>query len=182
MRKDLIRGALAVLAFTVLLGLAFPLLITGIAQVAFPGKADGDRSLVARPPRGPGDFVPRPSQTGYSATGTAFANRGPNQRATADLTRQHLRAYLARERRYVPGLTARDVPQDAATFSASGIDPHISPANARIQAHRVAAVRHLPLDKVMKLVDEHTDGRALGLFGEPGVNVADLDAALDQEA
>lgn len=188
MRKDLIRGSLAVLVFTVLLGLAYPLTMTGIAQVAFPGKADGslvgDRStLLGQAWKGDGYFQPRPSATDYSASVTYFANRGPNQRSTRALTRQHLEAYVKRESRYVPGgLTAARVPVDAATFSASGVDPHISEANAALQAHRVAAVRRLQLARVQQLVEDSTDGRALGLFGEPGVNVTKLDLALDREA
>jgi K+-transporting ATPase ATPase C chain len=187
MRKDLIRGSLAVLVFTVLLGLAYPLAMTGIAQVAFPAKADGslvgDRStLLGQAWKGERYFQPRPSATDYSASVTYFANRGPNQRATRDLTRQHLDAYIQREGRYDRGLTAAQVPADAATFSASGVDPHISKANAAIQAHRVAAVRRLPLARVAQLVEDSTDGRALGIFGEPGVNVTKLNLALDREA
>jgi K+-transporting ATPase ATPase C chain len=194
MRKDLLRSALAVVAFTVLLGLAYPLVMTGIAQVAFPGKADGSlirdaggkvvgSTLLARDVKGdPRYFHPRPSATGYSASVTFFANRGPDQRATRALTRQHLAAYLALERPYDPGLTAAEVPIDAATFSASGVDPDISKANAAIQARRVSIVRHLPLARVRRLVDQHTDGRGLGVFGEPGVNTTTLNLALDQEA
>jgi potassium-transporting ATPase KdpC subunit len=192
MRKDLIRGSLVVVIFTVLLGLAYPLVMTGIAQVAFPGKADGSlvrkdgkvvgSTLLGQAPKGRQYFQPRPSATDYSATVTFFANRGPNQRSTRDLTRQHLQAYLAREKPYDPSLTAARVPVDAATFSASGVDPQISKANAAIQAHRVAAVRHLPLARVDRLVKDNTDGRGLGVFGEPGVNVTELNLALDQEA
>lgn len=215
MRKDLLRSLQAVVAFTVILGLAYPLIMTGIAQVAFPGKADGslirdDRGAVvgstllarefSRPllddagrPREDADgaaltepdpryFQPRPSVTGYSASVTYFANRGPNQASTRDLTRQHLRAYLAMERPFAPGLRADRVPVDAVTFSASGVDPHISEANAAIQARRIAAVRRLDAGRVARLVDDATDGRALGVFGEPGVNVTTLNLALDQEA
>lgn len=186
MRKDLIRGSLAVLVFTVLLGLAYPLVMTGIAQVAFPHKAGGslvgDRStLLGQAWKGDRYFQPRPSATGYSASVTYFGNHGPNQRATRDLTRQNLEAYMKREGRYVPGLTAARVPPDAATFSASGVDPHVSEANAAIQAHRVAAVRRLPLARVRRLIAENTDGRGLGVFGEPGVNVTTLNLALDRE-
>jgi K+-transporting ATPase ATPase C chain len=194
MRKDLLRSALAVVAFTVLLGLAYPLVMTGIAQVALPGKADGSlirdaggkvvgSTLLARDVKdAPPYFHPRPSATGYSASVTFFANRGPNQRTTRALTHQHLAAYLALERPYDPGLTAAKVPIDAATFSASGVDPDISKANAAIQARRVSAVRHLPLARVRRLVDQHTGGRGLGVFGEPGVNTTTLNLALDQEA
>jgi K+-transporting ATPase ATPase C chain len=215
MRKDLIRSALAIVVLTVTLGLVYPLVMTGIAQVAFPSKADG--SLIrnadghvtgstllgqawqkpvldaAGKPRkdaagnavtaaDPKYFQPRPSATGYSASVTFFANRGPNQQTTRALTRQHLAAYLALERPYNKDLTAAKVPIDAATFSASGVDPHISKANAAIQARRIAAVRHLPLARVTQLISAHTDGRGLGVFGEPGVNTTTLNLALDQEA
>jgi K+-transporting ATPase ATPase C chain len=193
MSKDLLRGSLLVIAFTVLLGLVYPLVMTGVSQVAFPGKADGSlirhdgkvvgSTLLAGDVRdAPGYFHPRPSVTDYSAQVTFFANRGPNQAATRDLTRQHLDAYLKAEQPYSPGLTAAQVPADAATFSASGVDPDISQANAAIQARRVAAVRHLPLARVEQLIRDNTDGRALGVFGEPGVNVTTLNRALDREA
>jgi K+-transporting ATPase ATPase C chain len=192
MRKDLIRGSLVVVVLTVLLGLVYPLVMTGIAQVAFPGKADGSltradgkvtgSTLLARDVKdSPKYFHPRPSVTGYSGNVTFFANRGPNQRATMVLTRQHIDAYIKAEGPYNPGLTAARVPIDAATFSASGVDPDISKANAAIQAHRVAAVRHLAPARVARLVSDSTDGRGLGVFGEPGVNVTKLNLALDQE-
>jgi K+-transporting ATPase ATPase C chain len=214
MRKDLIRGSLVVVVFTVLLGLVYPLVMTGIAQVAFPGKADG--SLVRKDGKVTGStllgqawqkpvldangkakvdadgnpvteadpkyFQPRPSATGYSAEVTYFGNHGPNQNATMYLTRQNLQAYLALEQPYDKDLKANQVPVDAATFSASGVDPHISKANAAIQAHRIAAVRQLPLARVTQLISDRTDGRGLGVFGEPGVNVTKLNLALAQEA
>lgn len=193
MSKDLLRGSLLVIAVTVLLGLVYPLAMTGVSQVVFPHKADG--SLIRRDGKVVGStllaadvknakryFHPRPSATGYSASVTYFANRGPNQAATRDLTRQHLDGYLATERPYSPGLTAAQVPADAATFSASGVDPDISKANAAIQARRVAAVRRVPLERVTELIAANTDGRGLGIFGEPGVNVTTLNQALDREA
>jgi K+-transporting ATPase ATPase C chain len=188
MRKDLTRSALALAACTLALGLVYPLVMTGIAQVAFPGPADGSllagggSKLLARDVKGaPRYFHPRPSATGYSASVTYFANRGPNQRTTRDLTRQHIDAYIKAEQRYNPGLTPARVPIDAATFSASGVDPHISKANAALQARRVAAVRRLPLARVRALIADNTDGRGLGVFGEPGVNTTTLNLALDQE-
>jgi K+-transporting ATPase ATPase C chain len=190
--KDLIRGSLVVVVLTVLLGLVYPLAMTGIAQVAFSGKANGSlvkqdgrvvgSTLLGQARKGAGYFQPRPSATGYSASVTFFGNHGPNQRSTRDLTRQNLDAYIKREQPYDKGLTARQVPVDAATFSASGVDPDISRANAAIQAHRVASVRHLSLDQVHALVKKATDGRGLGIFGEPGVNVTKLNLALDQVA
>jgi K+-transporting ATPase ATPase C chain len=194
MRKDLLRSALAIAGFTLVLGLAYPLVMTGIAQVAFPHKADGSlikdadgtvigSTLLARDVKdSPRYFHPRPSATGYSASVTYFANRGPNQRATKILTRQHLDAYIKAEKPYNPQLTPSRVPIDAATFSASGVDPHISKANAAIQARRVAAVRRLSVARVGSLIADSTDGRGLGVFGEPGVNTTTLNLALDQEA
>jgi K+-transporting ATPase ATPase C chain len=186
MRKDLISGVVAALAFTLLLGVAYPLVVTGVSQVAFGSKADGERSLIGVPrlkgkDPDPAYFTPRPSATGYSATATYFSNRAPSSSAARSFYRDQVRSYLAANGRYDPGLTVARIPQDAVTTSASGVDPHITPANAAIQAHRIAAVRHLPLDRVTALVDEHTDGRALGVFGEPGVNVVLLNAALDRE-
>jgi K+-transporting ATPase ATPase C chain len=123
----------------------------------------------------------RPSQTGYSADVTFFSNLGPNQKDLADQVKANLDTYVALERPFTPGLTAAQVPVDAVTTSASGVDPHISAANARIQANRIAAVRRAPLDRVQALIREHTDQRALRVLGEPGVNVLELNLALDKE-
>ena len=196
--KELSTAAIAILVLTVMLGIAYPLVMTGISQVVFPGKADGSQvtvdgkvvgsRLIARPftlRGGQPDssyFQPRPSQTDYSATSTAFSNRGPNSAVARFFYRAHLDSYLALEGRYDPALTRAKVPVDAVTTSASGVDPHISQANAGIQAHRIAAVRHLPLARVDKLIADNTDGRFLGVIGEPGVNVLELNLALDQEA
>ena len=129
----------------------------------------------------PAWFQSRPSQSGYSANVTFFSNLGPNQKDLADQVKANLDAYVALERPFTPGLTAGRVPVDAVTSSASGVDPHISVANARIQANRIAAVRHAPLDRVLALVRQHTDQRALGVLGEPGVNVLGLNLAVDKE-
>ena len=129
----------------------------------------------------PAWFQSRPSQSGYSANVTFFSNLGPNQKDLADQVKANLDAYVALERRFTPGLTAGRVPVDAVTSSASGVDPHISAANARIQANRIAAVRKAPLDRVLALIRDHTDGRSLGVLGEPGVNVLALNLALDKE-
>lgn len=196
--KELATALTAMLVLTVVLGIAYPLVTTGISQVAFPAKADGSQitaggkvvgsSLIAKPftlPGGKPDpryFQPRLSHTDYSATSTAFSNRGPNSAVGRFFFRDALDAYMALEGRYDPGLTKAKIPVDAVTTSASGVDPHISPANARIQAHRVAAVRRLPLDRVDALIADNTDGRFLGVIGEPGVNVLELNLALDKEA
>ncbi len=193
LRKDLITATIAIVLFSLTLGIAYPLLTTGISQVLFPNASNGSRieldgklvgsKLIGQDFRGlPRYFQGRPSVTGYSANVTYFNNLGPNNRELSEFFGEELKTYLARERRYDPGLTAAGVPVDAVTTSASGVDPHISEANARIQAHRVAAVRELPLDRVLELIDEHTDGRFLGLFGEPGVNVLQLNLSIDKEA
>ena len=181
MKRNLVTSLLAVIVFTLLLGLAYPLVITGIAQVAFPTKADGDTTLIARDAKGdPRYFQPRPSQTEYNPRGTFFSNRGPNQASARYFYRDQLAAYLALEGPYNPGLTNAGVPADAVTTSGSGVDPHISEDNAGIQARRIAAVRNLPLARVQQLVEDNTDGRFLGLLGEPGVNVTKLNLALDR--
>ena len=192
MRRDLVSSALAVLVFTLLLGVAYPLATTGIAQVVFPGKANGSRierngevvgsRLIGQDFRGDRRwFQGRPSVTGYDPSVTFFNNLGPNNRELARMFRVNLRRYVARERPYNPGLDAGGVPVDAATTTASGVDPHISEANARLQARRVAAVRGLPLPRVLSLVEDHTDDRDLGVLGEPGVNVLELNLAVDEE-
>jgi potassium-transporting ATPase KdpC subunit len=139
--------------------------------------ADGKPVLEADP----NWFQSRPSQSDYSADATFFSNLGPNQKDLADAVKANVDAYLALEHTYTPTLTAGGVPVDAVTTSASGVDPHISVDNARIQANRIAAVRHAPLGRVLALVRQHIDGRALGVLGEPGVNVLDLNLALDKE-
>jgi K+-transporting ATPase ATPase C chain len=193
LRKDLITASIAIVLLTLVLGIAYPLLTTGVSQVLFSNAANGSRvevdgrlvgsELIGQDFRGlPRYFQGRPSVTEYSADVTYFNNLGPNDEELSEFFEEGLKTYLARERRYDPGLTAADVPVDAVTTSASGVDPHISEANARIQAHRVAGVRGLPLARVLDLIGEHTDGRFLGLFGEPGVNVLQLNLSLDREA
>jgi K+-transporting ATPase ATPase C chain len=192
MRRDLLNSLLAIVVFTAMFGLAYPLLTTGVAQVLWPNKADGSQverdgevvgsRLIGQQFRGPGYFHSRPSATDYSANVTFFNNLGPNSRDLSDMFKENLAAYLERERRYSPGLQASDVPPDAVQTTASGVDPHISEANARIQARRVADERGIPLERVLELVDDNTDGRALGVLGEPGVNVLELNMAVDREA
>jgi K+-transporting ATPase ATPase C chain len=193
MRKDLLTSLIAVVVLTVLLGVVYPLAITGIAQVVFPGKANGSKvsvngevvgsSLIGQDFEGdPRYFQSRPSQTGYAPDVTYFSNLGPNSIEAREAVRENLAAYVALEKPFDRSLTVDQVPVDAVTESASGVDPHISQANAWIQAHRIASVRGLSLSKVDSLVSDHTDGRFLGLLGEPGVNVLQLNIALDKEA
>ncbi|MGN6253478.1 MAG: potassium-transporting ATPase subunit KdpC [Solirubrobacterales bacterium] len=192
MRRTALTALIAVLGFTVVFGLAYPLAMTGISQLLFPGKADGSKvsldgrlvgsKLIAQGFKGRGYFHPRPSQSEYAADTTYFSNLGPNSVEERESVRENLRAYLKLNKPYDRSLTREAVPVDAITTSGSGVDPEISEANAAIQAHRVAAVRGLPLDKVGELISEHTSGRFLGIFGEPGVNVLQLNVALDEEA
>jgi K+-transporting ATPase ATPase C chain len=192
LRKDLLTGVVAVVAMTVLLGLVYPLVITGVAQVVFPGPANGSKvsfhgrvvgsKLIGQEFKGRAFFRSRPSATGYSGNVTFFGNAGPNSIEAREAVREELAAYLKLNKPYDRSLTRAGVPVDAVTESGSGVDPQISVANARIQAHRVAAVRGLPLAKVEDLVSAHTDGRSLGVLGEPGVNVLELNLALEEEA
>jgi potassium-transporting ATPase KdpC subunit len=168
--RELKTAAIAVVIFTVALGLVYPVVMTGAAQVAFPGKADGEARLIARP-YGNDLFQPRPSVTDYAADATFFNNQGPNQRKLAEQLRGYVAAYLERERPFTPGLTAAKVPADAATTSASGVDPDISVDNARIQANRVAERRGLDRAKVLELIDAHSRRDI--------VNVNDLNAAVE---
>lgn len=193
LRKDLTASLIAIAACTLVLGLGYPLLVTGISQVVFPGAANG--SLVSSGGHVVGSrilgqdfkgraryFQSRPSQTAYDPAATFFSNAGPNGADTRAAIAKTARAYLALERPYDAGLTRGAIPPDAVQTSASGVDPQISPANARIQAHRVATVRRMPLARVQQLIADHTNGRGLGLFGEPGVNVLQLNLALDRVA
>ncbi len=192
MRRDLLTSLLAVVVLTAVLGLAYPLVITGIAQVVFPGSANGSKvsfdgkvvgsKLIGQEFKGRADFHPRPSATEYSGDVTFFGNAGPNSAELRDAIRENLAAYVKLNKPYDRSLTREQVPVDAVTESASGVDPQISEANARIQAHRVAAVRGLPLDEVEGLISDHTDGRSLGALGEPGVNVLQLNIALEEAA
>lgn len=213
MKKDIVNSALAILVLTLVLGIAYPLLMTGVSQVVFPGNANGQQVKVAGKLVGskligqafvdqmvkngkpqvdkngnpvttpdPRYFQTRPSATVPvdNAAGTAFSNLGPNSVATEQEIASNIKAYLALERPYDPGLTSAQVPVDAADSSASGIDPDISVANADIQAHRIAVVRHLTLARVTALVKRYTGARGLGFSGEPGVNVLGLNLALDR--
>lgn len=213
MRREIVTAAIAMLMFTVLLGVVYPLAVTGVGQVLFPGDANGSQihvkgrligskligqrfaevvigkdgkpqeeegALVTKPD--PSYFQGRPSATEppYDAAASAFSNLGPNSRLTREGDVERIEEYLALNRPYDPGLTVAQIPVDAINTSASDLDPEISVANADIQAHRVAAVRHLPPSRVMALIAKHTKARELGLLGEPAVNVLELNLALDE--
>jgi K+-transporting ATPase ATPase C chain len=212
MKKDIITSAIGIVVLTLLFGLIYPLVVTGISQVAFPGNANGQQVDVngklvgskligqnfatqvvknGKPEMKNGEpvtnpdpryFQSRPSATVPPNNGAAstFSNLGPNSTATEQEIASNIQTYIALNKPYDPGLTTAKVPVDAANTSASGLDPDISVANADIQARRVAAVRHLPLATVMGLVSKYTGGRGLGFSGESGVNVLELNLALDR--
>jgi potassium-transporting ATPase KdpC subunit len=214
MKRDIVTSIIGVIVFALLLGLAYPLAITGIGQVAFPGDANGqqihlDGRLVgskiigqsfASPVIGKNGkpeekeeelvteadaryFQSRPSATeggAYNAAASTFSNRGPNSVKTEEANAENIKSYLELNRPYDPSLTVAKIPVDAANTSGSNLDPEISQANAWIQAHRVAAVRHLSLKTVDGLISQHTSGRGLGFSGEPGVNVLELNLSLDR--
>jgi K+-transporting ATPase ATPase C chain len=189
--RTLVGSVVAVLLATVFFGFAYPGLMTGFAQLAFGDKADGSlievdgrvvgSRLAAQAFTKPEYFHPRPSAVDYNAAGTSFANLGPTSPDLAAAVDEQIQAILELEGPYNPGLTEADIPVDAVTTSASGIDPHISPANARLQSARIAEVRGLTLERVEELIDGATDGRFIGFWGEPGVNVLELNLALDRE-
>ena len=204
MRRQLLPALGILVVFTIITGLAYPLVVTGIAQGLFADKANGSlverdgqllgSALIGQPFSAPEYFHPRPSAAGYApGPGYSFgSNFGPTNETflfgeddpeTADVDESETNGVddLVRAYRETNGLDAvTPVPVDAVTSSGSGLDPHISVANAMIQAQRVADERSLDLDQVLELVEANTDGRDLGFLGEPGVNVLLLNLALDQ--
>ena len=195
MRRQLVTGLMMTLTMIVLVGLAYPLAMTGIAQGLMKHKANG--SFVSKNGKVVGSsrlgqnfvlksgdpdpryFQPRPSAAGtngYDAMSSGGSNDGPSSQNLLTNVAQRVAAY-----RKLNGLPATvKVPVDAVTASASGLDPDISVANARLQAARVAGARKLTTDQVLALVKAHTDDRQLGIFGEKTVNVLDLNLALDR--
>lgn len=194
LRKELTTAAIGIVVLTLLLGVLYPLVVTGISQVAFPGNANGQQVRVGGRLIGskiigqsfgqdPRYFQTRPSGTDPADddAATEFANYGPDSRATERAIAANIAAYIRLNGRYYPGgLTAAKVPVDAADTSASGVDPDISVANAEIQAHRIAAVRMLPLATVRRLIAANTSGRWLGFAGEPSVDVLELNLDLNR--
>lgn len=189
MRRQLLAALMMVVVFTVLTGLVYPLVVTGIAQGVFHDRAEGSlvedadgrvvgSRLVGQRFTGAGYFHPRPSAAGdgYDASASSGSNLGPTNDDLLATVAERAEAY-----RDDNDLDAgAEVPADAVTASASGLDPHISIANARLQAPRVADERGLDVGRVLELVDEHTSSRGLGFLGERGVNVLELNLALDQ--
>jgi K+-transporting ATPase ATPase C chain len=185
--QELRPAILILLVLTVVTGVAYPLLVTGIAQLVWPSEANGSlierdgkvlgSALIGQQFSDPKYFWSRPSATApgpYNAGASSGSNQGPLNPALADAVKARIEALKSAD----PGQTA-PVPVDLVTASASGLDPHISPAAAEYQVPRVARVRGLPEDKVRELVAQHTAGRQLGILGEPRVNVLELNLALD---
>ena len=178
----------ALVVLTVLCGLVYPLADTGVAQAAFRDRADGSlierngavvgSSLIGQQFSAPEYFHPRPSAAGagYDGTASSGSNLGPTNPDYLATVAERIEEYR-RTNRLSPEV---DVPADAVQASGSGLDPQISIANARLQAPRVTLERNLDLDDVLDLVDHHTQARPLGILGDPGVNVLELNLALDQ--
>jgi K+-transporting ATPase ATPase C chain len=188
MRKHLYPSIMLTLLLTVLLGLIYPLVMTGLAQMLFPRQANGSliienghlvgSTLIGQPFADPKYFWGRLSATSpqaYNAASSGGSNLAPTNQALIDAVKQRVADLRAAD----PG-NAAPVPVDLATASGSGLDPHISPAAAFYQAPRVARVRKLPVDTVRQLVRQHTEGRQFGILGEPRVNVLQLNRDLDR--
>jgi K+-transporting ATPase ATPase C chain len=188
--KNVLNSVIAIAVITAVFGFGYPLVMTGFAQVVFKGQANGSlisvngkivgSKLAAQEFTGAKYFHERPSAVSYNATGTSFANLGPTNPDLAKNVAAAAKAILKLEGPYNPGLSIGDIPVDAVTTSASGIDPDISPTYAQLQAHRIASVRGLSLETVQGLIKKNTAGRSWGFFGEPGVNVLELNIALDK--
>jgi K+-transporting ATPase ATPase C chain len=173
---------------TVLLGLIYPLALTGVARVLFPWQSAGSlvsyrrqvigSAIIGQNFSAPQYFHSRPSAAGdkgYDASGSGGSNLGPTNKTLIETVRKRLKDELETD----PGVAANQVPVDLVTSSGSGLDPEISPAAAELQIPRVAKARGLSQDTVAQLVRQNTRGRWLGLLGEPGVNVLTLNLALD---
>jgi K+-transporting ATPase ATPase C chain len=189
MRRQLLPALLMTVVLTVLTGLAYPLVVTAFGQVAFKQKANGSfvtsngqvvgSSLIGQNFGKPEYFQPRPSaagKDGYDPTSSGASNLGPTNPTLLASVADRVSAYRAAN-----GMGPNDaVPVDAVTGSGSGLDPHISVANALIQAGRVAQARHLPVPDVVSLVQRHTQQRQWGFLGEKVVNVLELNLDLDR--
>lgn len=184
--KNLVTSILMTIVTTVLLGLIYPLVVTGLAQVIFPDKANGQlirrgdgtvigSRIIGQPFAGAGYFHSRPSvagAAGYDAGASSGSNLGPTSQKLLD----RIKADVEKRQAENPG---KPVPVDLVTASASGLDPHISPAAAEFQVARVARERNLSEAEVRRLVAAHTEGRTFGFFGEPRINVLELNLDLD---
>lgn len=185
MKKNLITATLMTIATTVLLGIIYPLVVTGLAQLIFPRQANGQlihkdgkiigSSIIAQGFASPGYFHPRPSfaGNGYDPTNTNGSQLGPTNQKLVD----RVKGDVANAQAENPSMP---VPVDLVTGSASGLDPHITPASAEFQLARVAKERGATVEQLRPLVQKHTEGRQLGFLGEPRVNVLELNLELDE--
>lgn len=186
MKKNLITAVLMTIATTILLGIIYPLVVTGIAQVVFPRQANGQliqkagnlvgSSIIGQGFSGPAYFHSRPSAAGngYDAANSNGSQLGPTNQKLID----RVKADVSTAQVEHPGIA---VPIDLVTASGSGVDPHITPASAEFQLSRVAKERGTTVDRIAVLVAKHTEGRQLGILGEPRVNVLELNLDLDQQ-
>ena len=186
MKKNLITAVLMTIVTTIILGLVYPLVVTGLAQVIFPDKANGQlirnaegtivgSRLIGQPFTSPGYFRSRPSAAGangYDASGSGGSNLGPTNQKLIDRVRADVEKLQAEN----PG---KPVPIDLVTTSGSGLDPHISPAAAEFQVPRVARECGMSEDELRQIVAAHTEGRQFRFLGEPRVNVLELNLDLD---
>jgi K+-transporting ATPase ATPase C chain len=188
--KQLVIAIKATLLLTVLTGLLYPLAVTGLAQILFPHQANGSllvingktvgSELIGQRFTKPEYFHGRPSAAGndgYDGLSSGGSNYGPTNQKLADRVSDDVKKFRTEN----PSYTG-PVPADLLTASGSGLDPHISPASADVQVARVAVARNMSTEMVRQLVAAHTEGRQYGLFGEPRVNVLELNLALDQAA
>jgi K+-transporting ATPase ATPase C chain len=187
MKRNLIISVLMTIVTTILLGIIYPLVVTGIAQVIFPHKANGQlitqtgkligSSVIGQAFTGPTYFHSRPSAagTGYDAANSGGTNLGPTNKALISRVDQDAKALQAEN----PGVP---VPVDLVTTSASGLDPHISIAAAEFQLPRVAKARGISESQLQQLIAAHTESRQFGFLGEPRVNVLELNLALDAQS
>jgi len=191
-KSNLVTAALMTIVTTLLLGLVYPLAVTAVAQLMFPDKANGQliergghvvgSRIIGQPFTAPGYFHSRPSAAGagYDATSSGGTNLGPTNKKLIDGVKAAVDA--ARQENAEFGVrNAESVPVDLVTSSASGLDPHLSPAAALFQVPRVARARGIDERDVRRLVEAHVEGRQWGVFGEPRVNVLELNLALDEQ-
>ena len=186
MKRNLISAILMTVVTTILLGVVYPLVVTGLAQVMFPAKANGQlmtrdgkligSRIIAQPFTAAGYFHPRASAAGngYDAANSGATNLGPTNQKLVDRVKQDVAAAQSEN-------PSQPVPADYVTTSASGLDPEITPANAQFQAPRVARERGISQEQLLALVQQHTEGRQFQFLGEPRVNVLQLNLDLDSK-